>query len=354
MLREALACAPFALVWLSSALSADQIDGLNIWTRTFTDPDQIEIADMIDPAQIKRTWDAAILRVPDGPGRSRSTDFNTLQAKYGDGDVRFPTAIYLHGCAGFWSGSLMRIKFLADNGFLVIAPASMARTVYTPGCQTETHSHSLFRPIIGMRQLDAGHAIEKARTLPYVDAENMVLIGLSEGGVTTSTFKAENEDQRVTARVVEGWTCNAGWYEYHGLNAPEDEPVLSLVASNDPWYKHEALLGDCGEFMIHDNGSRSVVYGSGPLSRRHELMENKAVQDETLAFLRQHLRLPLSIREAQLLLSKLGYDPGPVDGLWGRKTLTALNALRADKGLPPVTRLEHSSDALLRRLSPAD
>jgi peptidoglycan hydrolase-like protein with peptidoglycan-binding domain len=58
----------------------------------------------------------------------------------------------------------------------------------------------------------------------------------------------------------------------------------------------------------------------------------------------------LSVREVQQLLTDLGYDPGPVDGAWGAKTLAALNALRAAHGLPEVGALDESSLELLAQL----
>ena len=333
-----------------ATLVAAQTEGLNNSSKRFTDPAQVGIDDMDDPAQIRRTWDAAIVMVPDGPGRSKQTSLADLDAAYGEGQRRFPTAIYMHGCAGLWSGSLLRMKFLADNGFLVIGPASMARTVYARSCDAATHESGMFRPTLSMRQLDAGYAIETAKGLPFVDADNMLLIGLSEGGVIAATFKPLSDSQRVAARVVEGWTCKAGWYEYAGLNAPEDEPVLSLVGAKDPWYRNEWNVGHCGEFMDGRTDSKSVVYETGQLASRHELLEFRSVQEETMAFLRQHIDLPLSVREVQQLLTDLGYDPGPVDGAWGAKTLAALNALRAAHGLPEVGALDESSLELLAQL----
>lgn len=38
-------------------------------------------------------------------------------------------------------------------------------------------------------------------------------------------------------------------------------------------------------------------------------------------------------REAQQLLTELGYDPGPVDGLYGRRTADAVRAFQRDMGL---------------------
>ena len=41
----------------------------------------------------------------------------------------------------------------------------------------------------------------------------------------------------------------------------------------------------------------------------------------------------MTIREIQTALAKAGYLPGPIDGVWGRQTATALRAFQKDKGL---------------------
>ena len=48
---------------------------------------------------------------------------------------------------------------------------------------------------------------------------------------------------------------------------------------------------------------------------------------------------PRAIREAQALLADLGYDPGPADGKWGRRTGEAYQAFLRDAGWPPAERL---------------
>ena len=66
-------------------------------------------------------------------------------------------------------------------------------------------------------------------------------------------------------RIVEGWTCQAGWYDYAGINAPESEPLLTLVGSKDPWFRDDWSQGSCGRFLSKSNGSRSVVYSKRTL-----------------------------------------------------------------------------------------
>ena len=49
----------------------------------------------------------------------------------------------------------------------------------------------------------------------------------------------------------------------------------------------------------------------------------------------------------QMYLTALGYNPGPIDGIWGGKTLKALNAVRADKELPAIKSLDEKTLELL-------
>ena len=340
------------VVFSSSAL-ADWFErgGLhNLSRKGFTKPTDMTLADASDPAQIERTWKRAIVWVPTGPNRSKRMTTKQLVAKYSNSDKKFPTAIYMHGCTGLWSGSSLRMKFLADNGFLVIGPASLARTRYAQSCDHTTHKGGMYRWTVEMRKYDAGHAIETAKTLPFVDKDNMLLIGLSEGGITTATFEAQNENQTVNARVVEGWTCTSGWTEQAGIRAPASEPVLSLVGDKDPWFVEWYVHGDCGPSMHKDNGSKSIVYKKGKLAKRHELLEFKAVQEEVLSFIKLHIDLPMGTRDVQQILTNLGFNPGPVDGAWGAKTLKALNELRAQHGLDPVGKFEETSQKLLQKL----
>lgn len=43
----------------------------------------------------------------------------------------------------------------------------------------------------------------------------------------------------------------------------------------------------------------------------------------------------MKIIELQQMLSKLGFKPGPLDGIWGRQTVAALRVFQASRGLDP-------------------
>ena len=263
--------------------------GLHNSTRTFTPVFEMKSKDWNDPVEMERVWQAALVRIPKPGGGYTATTVKELHAHNLEGSKKFPTVIYLHGCSGIWEGTYTRINFLASNGYAVIAPPSMARKKYAKSCAPVQIQGGFYRDILKMRQFDAGYAIENAKTLPWVDANHVFLVGLSEGGITTATFRSNSKGASVRARIVEGWTCQSVWHEYRGINAPEGEPVLTLLGANDPWFQNPYTSGECTGFIKkRKDGSKSVVYTGESLSHRHVLLEDERVQAEVLDFLKTH------------------------------------------------------------------
>jgi dienelactone hydrolase len=274
------------IVFLLNPLSAWAIDGVTLddsgAPKGGTPHSELKPSDWSDPAELKRTWEAAKVRIPLDSGIIKASMKNLKQIPDGQ---KFPTVIYMHGCNGFWPGTDRRVDFIAKLNLAAIAPDSFARRKAPTSCEPLKHRGGMYRPTLIMRQKEAAYAIRQARKLPWVDDHNIFLMGLSQGGITTATFKGEP----VKARIIEGWGCHAGWPEYHGLNAPPNEPVLSLVGDKDPWFKNPVLQGDCGEFMKND-ASRSVVFNSGSLRYRHELLEYPKAKEVVQQFLEANLK----------------------------------------------------------------
>ncbi|WP_337660366.1 dienelactone hydrolase family protein [Anderseniella sp. Alg231-50] len=274
--------------------------GLHNSTKTFARPEDMIPSDWTDPAEMRRAWNAAIVHLPHMHNKYKKS-FETSAPELLKGEFGFtqklPVVIYMHGCSGFWSGTHMRTKFLAENGFVVVAPASLARKKYPRSCQVDGYTAGMYRQTLKMRQADAGYAIEQVRKLPFVDADRIVLMGLSQGGITAATFQPQNKRQKVRARIIEGWTCHDDWPEYNGLRAPTSEPVLALVGSKDPWFQ-SVSRGDCQPFLHPDNGSSSVVYKDEPLASRHELLEFTSPKKAVVQFLRRHVDARAGVDES--------------------------------------------------------
>ena len=272
-------------IWPPIAVSGNDMNNSN---KEFTTTEKMIPADWADPEELDRTWRAALIRLPEKHQEIPSDLTDPSSVKVSPELKRLPTIIYLHGCGGIWSGTHARMDAFQRSGFAVIAPVSFARNKYPQSCDPVIKVGGFYRGILKMRQLDALHAIQEARKLKWVDPENIFLVGFSEGAIVSATLSAE-PDQPLRARVVEGWTCHAGWPEYRGLNPTINEPVLTLVAEGDPWFQNYWTKGDCTEFINKENGSRSVVYDRGSLRYEHSLLDSGIVQQLVISFLQAHL-----------------------------------------------------------------
>ena len=259
---------------------------LNNQTKQFTPISEMYPTDWSNSDELQRTWEAALVRIPTNH-QVFAGQISDLSLKALPANTKLPTIIYLHGCSGVWWGTYIRLDFFAENGFAVIAPASFARAKYPKSCEPATKKAGLYRDILKMRQYDALNAIRNSKQLDWVDSNNIFLVGFSEGGITSATVSTD-VDSDVNARVIEGWTCHARWSEYRGINATSSEPVLALVADQDPWFQDFWTRGDCGAYINLENGSRSVVYRSDPLMSRHSLLDDTDVQNRVLEFLHAH------------------------------------------------------------------
>lgn len=272
------------LLLYSSALTGN---GLNNQTKQFTPNSEMSAVDWSSPDELHRTWQAALVRIPKHhqvyAGQISNLPIEALPVK-----EKLPIVIYLHGCSGVWWGTYIRLDFFAENGFAVIAPTSFARAKYPKSCDPATKRAGLYRETLKMRQYDALNAIKNAKQLDWVDSRNIFLVGFSEGGITSATVSTDF-DSGVNARVIEGWTCHAEWSEYRGISVSSSEPVLALVADQDPWFQDSWARGSCGRYMNSENGSRSIVYRTGSLMSKHSLLDDSDVQNRVLEFLHTHM-----------------------------------------------------------------
>ena len=254
--------------------------------KIFTKNSNMQTKYFNEESEIKLTWENALLRVPRANGEIFSSTIKDLQGDEEFLKNKFKTIIYLHGCSGLWKGTALRLDFFAKNGYAVIAPASMARKKYPQSCDPDIKRGGLYRDILKIRQIDALNTVLNAKALSWTDNNNIFLVGLSEGAITTATYLPKNIASSVNGRIIEGWTCNAGWDEYRGINSPYNEPMMSLVAKFDPWFQIDVLKGDCGKYLNKNPLSKSIVVDDPILSKGHGLLHDQNIQKTTLEFLK--------------------------------------------------------------------
>ena len=239
-------------------------------------------------SELDRTWSLGRLSYLDG-GRVVSGWIGTTAAQAAKvfAGRKLPAIVYLHGCSGIDGLSDQTAAVYVAAGFVVVMPDSFARAVKPVSCDVSRHIGGLHRGVLAWRQAEAENAIRRARELPFVDARNLFLVGLSEGAITAATARG----QPVNARIVEGWTCHSAWPEYVGLRGSSSEPTLAFSSQDDPWFQIEATRGDCGAFMGGRRGSRSIVFRApDALHDQHFVFWRPDVQATALAFLRAHMR----------------------------------------------------------------
>lgn len=239
------------------------------------------------PEELARTLDEAIVAIPEeyykGDAPSDLYSWGRMKNVKEDlanrvGEKKIPLVIYLHGCLGFEWHTNHDISFLLRNGYAVLAPNSAARKYIPKGCPPMTE-----RGVLAFRLADASYAHEAAKNLPWVDKRNIFMMGFSEGGLTTAQYDRGG----LAGRVILGWTCNSGWPEWKGISGPRDEPILAVVASNDPYFTSHEDSGDCGSSMLFRRNAESIVvdvklHGYTSL---HDVQSLPEVQKKILQFL---------------------------------------------------------------------
>jgi len=242
-----------------------------------------------DKAELQRTWQSAWVFVPAANETGYSRVAATELDDYLAGRERRPRAVilYAHGCDGLSGITTASGRYLARAGYVVVAPDSYARRYKPVSCKPARHAGSLHRAVLGWRQNELHFAMDKLLEMEAVHGLPLVLMGHSEGGITVATIGAM---PAAVARIIEGWTCHAGWPEYRGLAAPDTQPVLALVGAADPWFALRQLHGDCGAFM-EGAAQRSIVFHApDERAQQHWLSFHAEVRDTILQFIEAALQ----------------------------------------------------------------
>jgi len=128
------------------------------------------------------------------------------------------------------------MQLLARSGYAVLAPDSFARRDRPSTCDPRRHSGipgAPFRRVAEMRQEEIRHAARRLAELPWVDRENLFLMGHSQGGSAAAAYEGAD----FKARVITGSICQLG------LRAPPAAPVISLYSERDPWLRGRSPRG---------------------------------------------------------------------------------------------------------------
>jgi len=177
---------------------------------------------------VEKSWNKADVFVPENFFTKTPSSIKT--------DKVYPVVIYLHGCSGITQHDYYWAKYISSLGFVVIQPDSFARPNRKMMCNpnTNTVDRKLSKAFI-FRQQEIGYALEQVKQSPWVDKNNIFLMGHSEGGVSAALSK-NNEFKGV---IISGWTCTHT--VLGGIQSDKTIPVLAMAWTNDVWFYGRGL-----------------------------------------------------------------------------------------------------------------
>jgi len=166
----------------------------------------------------------------------------TLSRPAGPGP--FPAVVIMHDCSGLGprsSGAPDRwANELVGRGYVVLIPDSFSTRGFPDGVCFDTSRRRVdVSPM--RRNRDAYAALAHLRTLPFVDARRVGLMGGSHGGSTTlGTMAAPENDQSPQARErLVGFGAAVALYPgcaaLIGRGYRPVAPVLILIGEKDDW-----------------------------------------------------------------------------------------------------------------------
>ena len=213
---------------------------------------------LADP-DLAETWRRAHIALPatgSNPapviGRWSDTRLQSVIGKL-SADSRVPAVVYLHGCSGIGAEEESGKLFLVERGFAVFLPDSFARGARRSNCNTNTLARSLAPETHGLRLEELRFAVDRVRALPWVDARRIYILGFSEGGLAAARYDGDD----VAGIVIFSWHCD-GTPPFRGIQAPASIPLLTVLGTDDPWYRSKAGK-HCGDFFDERPLSRSLL-----------------------------------------------------------------------------------------------
>jgi len=174
-------------------------------------------------------------------------------------DAKAPAVLVMHGCAGIVRGPAQYRLFFMNRGYAVFEPDSFARPGRKP-CNDDA---------LDQRIEELGHALGQIRDLSWVDADRIVLMGISEGGAAVANWS----EPGVQAHIILADDCSG---ERPG--APDNTPVLAIVGGEDEYFG-----GNSCKVTRTIKGSASIVIPGAP----HGVSDLPEAQSAMAAFLGQ-------------------------------------------------------------------
>jgi len=160
-----------------------------------------------------------------------------------DGDGPFPAVVALHGCSELPEGVARNVsERYVSWGYVILLVDSFTTRGIDHTCTPEKYAAA----DIFTRTLDAYGALLFLARQPFVDAQQVAIVGASQGGMVTLSVAEERSNQLFVN--PSNLAFRAAVALYPGCGAPGGRPsmpTLILVGELDDW----TPAADCGRTM---------------------------------------------------------------------------------------------------------
>lgn len=165
------------------------------------------------------------------------------------GHGQFPTVILLHGCNGWQPADIFALhkyaQAMREAGYVVLNLDSFGPRYYS-GAEMCGNNGRL-RQAIGYRTADVFDAARYLRRLPYVDGNNLFLMGQSNGG--SVAISAALQESYLAHRTSEqeapfrGAVALYPWCGFVNSGSRLATPVQVFSAGRDEWVSANECIG---------------------------------------------------------------------------------------------------------------
>ncbi|MEJ1497522.1 MAG: hypothetical protein RPU13_13755 [Candidatus Sedimenticola sp. (ex Thyasira tokunagai)] len=197
---------------------------------------------------------------------------------------RTPTVLYMHGSSGLSNGAVFREYIVEGAGLLFFAPNSH-RAEHRPRYCSPAPIEQ-YQAIHDFRIAELQHNLERMEELPFIDFDNLFLMGNSEGAVAAATFPST----RFRGRIITAFSCEECYFCRHfRLGSRPDEPFLNIIGRDDDYFAKDSPMNENlkvvghGTETLKENPNAKVVILP---KTRHDITTNPYAEVEIINFLK--------------------------------------------------------------------
>jgi dienelactone hydrolase len=200
--------------------------------------------------------------------------------------VKVPVVVFIHGSSGLGLKAIGEWQqWLATQGIASVAPDSFSlpnRVTYKSPIDVDAYER-----VHALRSSEIAPMLDALKSQPWVDANQLILAGTSEGSVPVARYTGKE----FMARILYAWSCEPNYFVKDPKNAFEPgKPVLNIISSTDPffsksnsWIGNANPAGHCGAALKGNAMASVLLIPDAP----HTVLGMPAARQATAGFLAQ-------------------------------------------------------------------